>query len=79
MGPVDALAESMFDPPWWQTPNLCWPDDHAWCLASEIDLDSTYLACSASCRDAILARPEIEAFPIDPSTGISASSDSLNR
>lgn len=65
VGPVEAVAESTLGPPWWQTPNLSWPDDHAWCLASEIDLDSTYVACDAAYRDAILAVPELKALPID--------------
>ena len=68
----------MLDAPWWQTPNLCWPDDHAWCLASEIDLYSTYLGCDEACRDAILSHPDIEALPIDPATGISFASDTVN-
>ena len=79
VGPVEALAESMLDPPWWQSPNLCWPDDRTWCVASEIDLYSTYIGCSEACRDAILSLPEIEALPINPTTGISFSSDTINR
>src|SRR5579862_7410629 len=77
-GPIDELGESVLDPPLWQTANLCWPDDHAWCLATEIDLDSTYLACDARCRAAILSLREIEASSIDPATGISFSSDEFN-
>lgn len=77
-GPVEALGEGMFEGLMWQSPNLCWPDDHAWCLASEIDLYSTYIGCDKTCRDAILDQTEIEALPIDPTSGISFDSDTLN-
>lgn len=77
-GPVEALEESMFEGLMWQSPNLCWPEDRAWCLASEIDLYSTYIGCDEACRDAILEQTEIEALPIDPSSGISFDSDTLN-
>jgi hypothetical protein len=71
-GAVDSLATSLLEPPWWQTANLCWPEDHAWCLASEIDLYSTYIACDERCRDEIVQLHEVEAMPIDPSTGITS-------
>jgi len=34
------------DPPLTRTPSLLWPDDHAWVLATEIDLDWTVIAGS---------------------------------
>jgi len=77
-GPIGALGEGMFEGLIWQSPNLCWPDDHAWCLASEVDLYSTYVGCDEACRDAFLEEAAIEALPIDPSTGISFDSDTLN-
>lgn len=77
-GPIEALEKSMFDGPMWQSPNLCWPDDHAWCLASEVDLYSTYVGCDEACRDAILEQTSIEALPIDGSSGIGFNSDTLN-
>ena len=46
-GPIDAAGElgGWVDPGRHtrsraQLPNLWWPDDHAWCVASEIDLSS---------------------------------------
>lgn len=77
-GPVDALGRGMFEGLIWQSPNLCWPDDHAWCLASEIDHYSSYIGCEHTCLDALLEHGEIEALPIDQSTGISFDSDALN-
>jgi hypothetical protein len=61
-----------------QSPNLWWPDDRAWCVATEVDLDSTYIGCSEACRDAILRRAELEVFPIEPERGLAYDSDSVN-
>ena len=38
-----------------QSPNVIWPEDRAWLLVSEIDFDSTLIACSRACADALLA------------------------
>ena len=77
MGPVAAIAEGVdaFAQP--QSPNLCWPGDRAWCFASEIDLNTTYLGCGDACAEEILALP-VEALAIDPATGIDFASDVLN-
>lgn len=75
-GPVRGGAESVG--PWPQPANLWWPDDHAWCVAPEIYATSTYIGCSSACADALLAQQELEAYSIDPATGITWSSDELN-
>jgi hypothetical protein len=77
-GPVQAAADNVLEPPSRQSPNLWWPEDRAWCVATEIDLNTTYVGCGDACRDAILALPEVEALPIDPATGITADSDLVN-
>lgn len=75
-GPVAAGAESVG--PWPQPANLWWPDDHAWCVATEIYMPSTYLGCSRACADDLLAQDELEIFEIDPATGVNAFSDEIN-
>jgi hypothetical protein len=40
-GPVEALSESGADPSY-QSASLWWPDDRAWCVATEIDLNTTH-------------------------------------
>ena len=50
------------------TPNLIWPDDRAWVLVSEIDLNSTLIACSRECADALLSAPGLEASEITRGT-----------
>ena len=51
-----------------QTPNVIWPEDRAWFLISEIDFDSTLIACSRACADSLLTAPGIEAVEITRDT-----------
>jgi hypothetical protein len=46
------------------SPNLWWPSDHAWCVGTEIDFDSTYVGGSRSFIDAILESEDLEAFEV---------------
>jgi hypothetical protein len=48
------------------TPNLWWPDDHAWCVATEIDLPWTYVGGPAALIAEILTSPQLEAQPAAP-------------
>ena len=63
---------------WEDGPNLWWPDDHAWCVASEIDLPYTYVGGPEALIDAILAHPAIEALPATIGDGITYDSDRIN-
>lgn len=51
-----------------QTPNLWWPADRSWCVASEIDLAWTYLAGPRTLIETLLADWRLEACPPSPST-----------
>lgn len=58
-----------------QTPNLWWPTDRAWCVASEIDLAWTYVGGPTKMIEAVLASDTIEALPAapeDPMTRVEA-------
>ena len=59
-------------------PNIWWPDDRAWCVATEVDLDSTYVGGSADCIARLLAHPDLEAFPAESDDDVSAGADTLN-
>ncbi len=48
------------------SPNLWWPDDRAWCVATEIDLAWTYVGGPAALISDALANPRIEAQPASP-------------
>lgn len=45
---------------WFQSPSLWWPDDRAWCVATEIDDYSTFVAGSEACIEAIEQEPVLE-------------------
>ncbi|WP_034486045.1 hypothetical protein [Actinomadura oligospora] len=68
-GPLDAATElgqrgdGYFLP---QSPNLFWPDDHSWCAATEVDLDSTYVGGSSGLIGALLSDDRIEGVPVTP-------------
>lgn len=48
------------------SPQLIWPADHAWVVASEIDWDFTILAGPRELIDAVLADPVFEVFRAYP-------------
>jgi hypothetical protein len=49
-----------------RSPNLLWPVDRSWFLASEVDLDSSILCGSGELCEAALHSSEIEALPVGP-------------
>jgi hypothetical protein len=59
-------------------PNLWWPDDRTWCVASEIDFPYTYVGGPKLLIDEILADPSLEALPAALDHGITAFSDTMN-
>jgi len=78
-GPLAAATRSVGAHDFWRVSwNLWWPDDHSWCVATEIDLDSTYLGASEACVEEVAASPELEAVRIDVSAGVTADSDAVN-
>ena len=66
-GPAeDALALPRLAGTHGQCPNLWWPADRAWCVATEIDLPWTYVGGPRGLIDAVLADERIEALPAAP-------------
>ena len=68
-------GESWFSP---QSPNLVWPVDRSWCMATEIDFDSTLVAGSRDLIDAVLAAPDLEAWPVAPEDDLTDHGDRVN-
>ena len=60
------------------TPNLAWPRDRAWVVATEIDFDSTLVACPAACAEALLANPALEAVRVGPRERLDLGGDVRN-
>lgn len=77
VGPVVAVTEPVM-PVFTQSPNIWWPDDRAWCVATEIDLMSTYVGCSRRCADELLAVPALETYEVRSTDGIDFASDTVN-
>jgi hypothetical protein len=66
-GTAAAVSEvAGLDGTWDQCPNLWWPADRAWCVASDIDLQWSYVGGPRGLIDAILADDRIEALPAAP-------------
>lgn len=66
---------SVFDGP---LPQLVWPADHAWVVASEIDWDSTIVAGSRALVDAVLADDRFEAFEVEEGSDLTWEGDLVN-
>jgi hypothetical protein len=65
-GPVEAVTTIAPLSQSAQTPNLWWPADRAWCVATDIDLPWTYIGGPAGLIERILGDNRIEALPAGP-------------
>ena len=83
-GPLESIAEigSRFPDPNQtlrrEAPNLIWPADRSWFVASEIDLDSTFVGGSRGLIGDLLGDPRLEAWPAHPGDQVTADSDPIN-
>jgi hypothetical protein len=59
-------------------PQLLWPADHAWVVASEIDWDSTIVAGPRTLIDAVLACDAWEGFEVDENSDLTWDGDTVN-
>lgn len=65
-------------PPRYQSANLWWPEDRAWCVHTEIDLNTTYIAGSQKLVDALVSHPGLETYQAQPTDKITFDSDTVN-
>jgi hypothetical protein len=78
-GPLAAALETVYGVTWgYHSASIWWPDDRAWCVATEVDFDWTYVGGSRECIAAILSRPDLEALPARLSDGVTYDSDPIN-
>lgn len=75
-GPIEGAIE--MGERWGQSPNLLWPEDRAWFVASEIDFDSTVIGGSPRLAQALLEAAELDAWPVDPDDLLSDGADEIN-
>src|ERR1700722_2034390 len=74
-----ASVPTLADWPLGVSPNLAWPDDHAWCVGSEIDFDSTLVATSTECAAALVSDDRFEAVTVQPGDRLDLFGDVINR
>lgn len=77
-GAVTDAVRNLAPEPHEQSANLWWPADQAWCVATDLDLTSTYVGGAAACIDELLRTPGVEALPVRPEDPISLAADTLN-
>ncbi len=70
------LLESL--PATHQSANLWWPEDRAWCVATEIDFNTAYIAGTQGLVEALLACEELEVYQVEPTDGVAYDGDTLN-
>ncbi|MDR1790366.1 MAG: hypothetical protein LBR20_01650 [Propionibacteriaceae bacterium] len=68
-------SESVFH----DTPSICWPADHSWVLANEIDFDTAIVAGSAALIEVLQHTPGMEALPISLTDKLYSDSDLINK
>ncbi len=61
-GPLDSIMAFLVEdePFWGNSPNIWWPEDRAWCVATDIDLFDTFVGGSEECVEAVLSNPDLE-------------------
>jgi hypothetical protein len=63
---------------WEDGPNIWWPEDRAWCVASEIDHPYSYVGGSVELIEELLDDPGLEALPAQPEDPVTYDSDKIN-
>jgi hypothetical protein len=61
-----------------QSPNLIWPEDCSWFVASEVDFDSTLVGGRAQLVDDIVGSAKLEAWKVGPTDSLTADADKVN-
>ena len=79
-GPVDSIMAFLAGdwPFWGHSPNIWWPEDRAWCVATDIDLYDTYVGGSQECIGTVLGNPRLEALPTILDASVSQGRDVIN-
>jgi hypothetical protein len=62
----------------YRSPSLWWPDDRAWCVATDVDMQETYLGASAACVNHLLADERLETMRVTADQDVTWESDLIN-
>ena len=77
-GPVELAAANLLAEPSSQSANIWWPADRAWCVATDIDLVTTYVGGSTACVADLLADGGLETAPAEPRQPVTWDADRVN-
>jgi hypothetical protein len=77
-GDLRLAAANLAPEPWEQSANLWWPADRGWCVATDVDLMSTYVGGSARLVADLLAAPGLEAWPAEAGDPVGYAADTVN-
>lgn len=89
-GPLAALREVSLSESWYReprpefraifyrSPSLWWPDDRSWCVATDVDLNSTYIGASVDCVRALASDEQLEILAVDAEQTITFDTDTIN-
>lgn len=75
----DRVAEEYGAPPAAQAPSILWPDDRAWVMVTEVDVDSTIVAGTPDLVRAMLRESALEVAQIREGADLSWDADDVNR
>ena len=79
-GPLDTVMAFLrrVGPFWGESPNIWWPEDRSWCVATDIDLYDTYVGGSQECIAAVLNNPDLEALSTTLDARLGLGGDIIN-
>lgn len=78
-GSLTAAAHSFgTDPADHRSPNLWWPADRSWLVATEVDLMSTYIGASSACIAELVGCSDLELIRADPADKVTLDADRRN-
>ncbi|HEX2074912.1 MAG TPA: hypothetical protein VHF92_14095 [Geodermatophilus sp.] len=77
-GHIELAAANMADEPHEQSASLWWPADRAWCVATDIDLASTFVGGSVACIADVLAADGLETAAVTADCPVGRDTDRIN-
>ena len=64
--------------PWYRSPSLWWPEDRAWCVATDVDLETSYLGASKAGVDALMDKAGVEVMRVAAHQSVGEDADDIN-
>jgi hypothetical protein len=77
-GPLSAAGSAFSGSGWPESASLWWPDDRTWCVATDIDLMSSYVGGTRACIDAVRGDESLETFEVSVDQTVHWRTDTVN-